>query len=196
MKRLILICSLLVSAAAQADDIALGEPAYGGNGCPAGTASAVLSPDSKTLSVLFDEYIAEAGDSVGKSIDRKSCNLAIPVHVPQGYSVSILKVDYRGFVSVPRGGTALFTAEYFLAGSRGPRTSKMFRGAIDDEYLIQDNLLATAVVWSSCGADVNLRINSSMMARTNRSGDDVLATVDSTDVDSKMVYHLQWKRCR
>jgi len=28
----------------------------------------------------------------------KSCNVAIPVHVPQGFSVSVLQVDYRGFI--------------------------------------------------------------------------------------------------
>lgn len=190
------ILALVTSVSAMADDIELGLPSYGGNGCPAGSASATLSPDNKQLSVLFDSYIVEAGRSSGKSIDRKSCNLAIPVHVPQGYSISILRADYRGFVSVPRSAQAQFTVEYFFAGMRGPRLVENFDGPQDRDYLISDALTAEALVWSACGADVNLRINSSMLAKTNRSRDDVLATVDSTDVDAQMIYHLQWRRCR
>ena len=80
----------LLSTSAMSDDIYLGEPGYGGNGCPAGSASVTLSPDLKSLSILFDEFIVEAGGVDGKTLGRKSCNIAIPVHVPQGMSVSIL----------------------------------------------------------------------------------------------------------
>jgi hypothetical protein len=195
----LLIMSVIGLATIQAkanDDIELGIPSYGGNGCPAGSASATLSPDAKQLSILFDSYIVEAGRSSGKSLDRKSCNVAIPVHVPQGYSISILRADYRGFVSVPRAAQAQFTVEYFFAGMRGPRIVENFNGPQDRDYLLTDHLTAEALVWSPCGADVNLRINSSMLAKTNRNRDDVLATVDSTDVDAQMVYHLQWRQCR
>jgi hypothetical protein len=184
---------LAISSVALAGDVKLGEPAYGGNGCPAGTASATLSPDNTQLSILFDQYVAEAGRSVGKSIDRKTCNLAIPVQVPAGLSVSILKVDYRGYVSIPRNSEARFSVEYFFAGSRGPTTQQIFRGPTDEDYLITDDLVATA--WSPCGASTNLRVNSSMLARSSR-GEDVLATVDSTDVDAQMVYHLRFRSCR
>lgn len=189
------VLTLAMGLTAQADDIRLGTPAYGGSGCPAGTASATLSPDRKTLSVLFDEYIAEAGDSNGKRIDRKSCNLAIPVHVPQGYSVSLLQVDYRGYVYAPWGTQARLSVEYFFAGQRGPQFRKTFRSGFDDDYLLTNDLVARATVWSRCGADVNLRINSSMMARSNSWGDDVLATVDSTDVKAGIIYQIQWRRC-
>src|SRR5262249_52788568 len=62
------------------DDIYLGIPSYGGTGCPAGTASVTLSPDAKALSILFDTYVAEVGGTSGKTLDRKSCNVAVPVH--------------------------------------------------------------------------------------------------------------------
>ncbi len=109
------LLSISISALAQ-DDIALGIPGYGGNGCPAGTASVTLSPDAKALSIIFDQFIAEAGPNIGKTLDRKSCNIAIPVHVPSGFSVSVIAVDYRGFVSLPRNAMAKLQAEYFFAG--------------------------------------------------------------------------------
>tara|TARA_B100000749_G_scaffold280899_1_gene281147 strand:- start:246158 stop:246760 length:603 start_codon:yes stop_codon:yes gene_type:complete len=186
----------MVSVAAKADSIQLGDPAYGGNGCPAGSASVTMSPDQSQLSILFDEYLVEAGGDYGRRIARKSCNIAIPVHVPQGYSVAILGIDYRGYTYVPRGAQAKLSVEYFFAGRRGPRYSKTFRGPKDDEYLVENNLIASSLVWSACGANTILRANTSMMGRTNRHKDELLATVDSVDVEAGLIYHLQWRRCR
>jgi hypothetical protein len=192
---LVMYC-LGVSPTAVADDIALGNPAYGGNGCPQGTASAVLSPDLKTLTVLFDEFQVEAGRQVGKTLSRKNCNLAIPVHIPQGLSVSILDIDYRGFVDVPSGARATLTADYFFAGAQlGRSVNKNFLGPQSTDYSVRHELMAGAIVWSNCGDDVILRSNVAMTARTNVRQDPVLATVDSADLSAAIVYQLQWKRC-
>lgn len=185
-----MIAAIGLEAQAQ---VRLGEPAYGGTGCPAGSASVTLSPDQTALSILFDSYVAEAGG--GRRVDRKSCNISIPVQVPQGYSVSVFQVDYRGFNSVPRGALSRFDAEYFWAGARGPRVSRTFVGPVSDIYTISDGLIASAMVWSPCGASVNLRVNTSMMAQTNARGEQTMATVDSADVTSGLIYHLQWRRC-
>jgi len=177
------------------DDVYLGQPGVGGSGCPSGTTSTTLSPDKKALSILFDEYSAEAGDGTGKRVDRKTCNMAIPVHVPQGLSVSVFKIDYRGFVSTPVGGSAKLSVNYFFSGIQGLRVNRNFPGGFDDEYIFSDNLQAGAIIWSECGRDVNLRINSSMMAKSNQRMDDSLGTVDSIDVTSGLKYHLKWKHC-
>lgn len=198
MKKILAIAALLIGSSvagtAFADDIALGEPGYGGTGCPDGSASVTLSPDAKSLSILFDEYYVEAGGATNKSLDRKSCNIAIPVHVPQGLSVSILNIDYRGYNSLPQGARSTFAVEYFFAGKRGPRFNKTFNGALDQDYLIQNQLQASALVWSACGADVNLRTNSSIRVQTKQNKE-ALATVDSQDVSAAIVYQLQWKQC-
>lgn len=199
MKKLlaIMILATLMWAPAQANqnDIQLGEPGYGGSGCPSGTASATLSPDKKSLSIIFDEYFVEAGSVNDKRLARKNCSIAIPVHVPQGFSVSIIDVDYRGYVSLPRRAQARFSAEYFFAGIRGPIFTKTFRGATDEDYVLRNKLGLNATVWSKCGADVNLRVNSSMMVRVASTRDDALATVDSADFDAGILYKLQWRRC-
>lgn len=178
----------------RADDISLGIPSYGGNGCPQNSVGVTLSPDQKQLSILFDKYTLEAKGS--KTMDRKSCNLAIPVHVPQGLSVSILQVDFRGYNGLPRGASSQLTAEYFFADQMGPRTIENFYGELDDEYYVSKKLVAGAIIWSACGKDVNLRVNSSMRVRTNAYGEQAISTVDSVDVSSGIVYLLQWRRCR
>lgn len=183
----------VATQAALADDISLGVPGYGGSGCPAGSASVTLSPDQKSLSILFDQYQMEAGGT--RVIDRKSCNLAIPVHVPQGYSISVFQVDYRGYAAIPSGGRGQFNVEYFFAGMRGPRQTKNIFGPTNQDYGMTDQLSAEALVWTPCGADTNLRVNTSFMLQTNAARQQALATVDSADITAGLVYHIQWRRC-
>ena len=196
MKTLLAAAALvLASTAAQADDISLGLPGFGGTGCPSGSVSATLSPDQKALSLLFDQYQVAAGGTTGKSFDRKSCNVAIPVHVPHGLSVSVLAVDYRGFNHLPPGGASQFNVEYFFAGGQGPAFRKTFNGPLDSDYTISNQIVAQALVWSGCGADVNLWTNSSMRVRTTNNAE-AMATVDSEDVKAAIIYHLQWRTCQ
>ena len=186
--------SALAAVPARADDIALGIPGYGGSGCPAGSVSTTLSPDFKSLSLIFDQYEVAAGGTTGRSYDRKSCNVAIPVHVPNGYSISVFSVDYRGFNHLPGGATSQFNVEYFFAGGRGPSFRRSFWGALESDYFINNQIAAESLVWSPCGVDVNLRTNASLRVNTvaNR---EASATVDSEDVNAAIVYHVQLRRC-
>jgi hypothetical protein len=193
-KSILLFSAIMFSAPVFADDISLGTPGYGGTGCPAGTVSVTLSPDAKSLSLLFDQYQVAVGGETGKSFDRKSCNIAIPVHVPNGLSVSILKIDFRGFNHLPRSASSQFNVEYFFAGTKGPSFQRKFVGPIDSDYLINNELTAEAIVWSGCGADVNLRTNSSMRL-SSLYNQEALASIDSEDVNAAIVYQLQWKNC-
>jgi len=196
MKKLMLALSALASVSAFADDMVLGQPGYGGSGCPQGTASAVLAPDQKSMSILFDRYVTEAGPSVGVPIARKSCMISIPVHVPQGYILGIFSLDYRGANALPASATAQFNVEYFFAGGRGPRYTKTFLGTRREdngEFLIHNELLAEGIVWTGCGADVILRTNSSMTVRSPR--EYASTSIDSVDVDSGLIYHFQWMTC-
>ncbi len=189
---------LATSLPALADDpsgIHLGTPIYGGTGCPNGTASAVLSPDATSLSILFDQYVVDAGGTTGKQLNRESCNVAIPVHVPQGLSVSVFQIDYRGFNSLPYGAYARFNVEYFFAGTQGPSYVKTFYGQLEDNYDINNSLVQSSIVWSPCGQDVVLRTNSSMIVQTNGTMDAAESTVDSVDLRSGLIYHLQWQTC-
>ncbi len=199
LKRTILLFNvfftILLCAPVFADDISLGEPGYGGTGCPAGTVSVTLSPDAKSLSLLFDQYQVAVGGQTGKSFDRKSCNIAIPVHVPQGMSVSVLKIDFRGFNQLPRSATSQFNVEYFFAGTRGPSFKRVFRGPLAEDYLISNKLTVETIVWSGCGADVNLRTNSSMRVQTV-GNTEAMSSIDSEDVNAGIIYQLQWRSCK
>jgi hypothetical protein len=182
-------------ASAQVPGITLGLPAVAGTGCPAGSVDAILDPSMTTLSILFSAYVAEAGNGTpNATFDRKSCNVAIPVNVPGGFSVSIIGVDYRGFNQLPAGATSQFNVEYFFAGSRGPVFRRDFRGPLAADYLIHNDIVATAMVWSPCGAPVTLRTNTSI--RVNTVGNQqAQATVDTQDVQAAVIYNLRFRPC-
>lgn len=176
--------------------IRLGSPQYGGTGCPAGSASVSLSPEEDALSILFDGFSASAGNVSGKRVDRKSCNLSIPVSIPQGYSVSVIQVDYRGFNLIPAyGAYTRLNTEYFWAGIRGPMFSKLFTGPQNRDFTTTNGIIAESLVWTPCGASVNLRVNTSIMAQSNSRMDQTDIMVDSADITSGLIYHLQWRRC-
>ncbi len=186
----------LAAQAEAAPGVRLGFPTYGGSGCAAGTASVSLSPDEDAISILFDNYIAEAGSTTGRRFDRKNCAITVPVQVPQGYSVAIFKTDFRGFNLIPTfGAYTQLDAEYFWAGIRGPRYTQRFNGPRADNYTNTSGVIASSLIWTPCGQSINLRVNSSIMAMSNSSMQQTMMTVDSADITSGLIYHIQWRRC-
>jgi hypothetical protein len=158
---------------------------YGGSGCPAQSASVSVSPDGQELSILFDKFSALGRDP---NQSRKSCNLSIPIKVPQGFQISLYDADYRGYVAPATKGT--LRAEYFFAGSRGPVFQRTFNG--ESNYNVRDSLATVADVWSACGDSTNMRVNASMAARGQG-----IATVDSFDLAHRgLVYHIKYRGCR
>jgi hypothetical protein len=66
---------------------------YGGSGCPAQSASVSVSPDGQELSILFDKFSALGNDP---SQSRKSCNLSIPISVPNTSLLAIAVPYFNG----------------------------------------------------------------------------------------------------
>ena len=158
---------------------------YGGNGCPANSASVTVSPNGQELSILFDKFIA-LGNKPSES--RKSCNLSIPIKIPQGFQISLYDADYRGYVAPSTSGN--LRAEYFFAGTRGPVFSRNFNG--ETNYNVRDKLATVANVWSACGASANMRVNAALVASGKG-----MATVDSFDLAHRgLVYHVKYRACK
>lgn len=178
-----------------AQQLIIGNPTFGGNACSNGSARATLSPDGQQVSILFDQFIATSGGNSGLRADRKNCDIAIPVQVPQGYSVAVLAIDYRGFASLPQGAALRFSANYFFAGQRSSNYGKEFLGPMTDNYVFRNEMQISANIWSACGASVLLRTQASMVVMTNPQGEETTSTVDSMDVNSGITYNLQYKQC-
>ncbi len=177
-----ILLSVTSSQVFAADAVRIEGAGYGGTGCPNGSASVNVSPDGQELSILFDKFKADRNQR------RASCNLTIPIRVPQGFQISLYDADYRGYVAPNTSGR--LRSEYFFAGQRGPTFERTFQGEVD--YNVRDSLATVANVWSRCGDSVNMRVNSSMTS-SGQGG----ASVDSFDLSHRgMVYHIEYRACR
>jgi Domain of unknown function (DUF4360) len=179
------LVTLPIAPALAESQVQIQGASYGGSGCPDRSASVSVSPDGQELTVLFDKFSALGNDP---SQSRKSCNLSIPIKVPEGFQISLYDADYRGYVAPSTSGT--LRAEYFFAGNRGPVFQRTFNG--ENNYNVRDSLATVADVWSACGDSTNMRVNASMAARGKGA-----ATVDSFDLAHRgLVYHIKYRACR
>lgn len=90
--------------------------AFAGSGCPAGTVSGQLSSDLTTITLLYANFVAQAGQGISASNYRKNCQLNVKIKYPQGYQFSVFKADYRGYAQIPAGDTGTCKATYYFSG--------------------------------------------------------------------------------
>lgn len=173
------------SAGGEPPDIEIVDADIGGSGCPQGSARAVLSADKRTLSIIFDEYVAE-------NDEYASCNIAVSLSVPAGFTVALVDIDYRGYASVPDrpGRRARFRTEYFFAGDMGPVRVTNFPRGYDSSFVIMHDVIGK--VWAPCGAEVIARANTSIRTW----GYETLVSIDTADVTTQgITFYLDWAEC-
>lgn len=209
MKKIITLLVLLgtLSAFAQLDlgGVSLGKLYYAGTGCPNESVHAYLkfpsgmeNSSTTTLGILFDRFTVEAGGETQRRLERKTCSLMVPIHVPQGLSFSISKIEYPIMVNVPRGGFVDFTVEYFVSSSNKITMSERFFGGGDDPYQrLSKKIAEDALVWSPCGQDAtySIRIKSAVNVITDSALNPAMAAVEFADFSPPFGHQLRWKTC-
>lgn len=198
--------SLTVSSPASAGNILDNPPsdhividlvAMAGSGCRPGTADVAVSPDNTAFTVIYSDYLAEAGPGIPFSAGRKNCQLNVLVHVPQGFTFAIAKVDYRGYGLLQAGASASQRALYYFQGmSQGAYTNHPFAAPMDDNWMVSDEVPVAAFVWHPCGELRNLNINTELRVAKGSSTQQSFVTMDSTDGSITTIYHLAWRRCK
>lgn len=186
-----------VAYAQSPDYVRVRSISYAGTGCPAGSVAENVAPDQQAFTLLFDSYVAEVGPGVPLASKRKNCQLAIDLDFPQGWSYTIFTVDYRGYLSLQRDVTGIQQSKYYFQGSAATGTLRtQFNGPTDRDYQVRDTLGLSAVVWSPCGAQRALNINTEVRLDNARNrGGAGLMTIDSIDGQLKHIYGIKWRRC-
>lgn len=199
MKKLILSILCLLSLNTLANDGAfIEEVTTSGSGCLVDEGMTVLSPDQKTLSVLFDNYVVEAGEMVGVMRDTKACDIQVKLSVPEGKKVTISKVDYRLYALIPRYGKLRFRATHNIHmpeinfTTRTLTKSKTWGMEFDDEMLIEQKL-ASSIMSTQCGQDFVLNIGTTIDVQSNSAQEDAYMSLDS--MDSGIDYTLEIEDC-
>jgi hypothetical protein len=171
---------------------------YAGTGCPAGSVSGNIALDAKAFTLLFDNFVADAGPHIPLTEARKNCQLNIQLHVPQGWSYAIATVDYRGYMLLDPSVTATQRSTYYYAGSLQQASAQStWAGPQDQDYVVRDTLGLASLVWSPCGAQRNLNINAEVRVNNRITpGSSGMLTVDSIDGKVEQIYGFLWRRCQ
>lgn len=195
--RSVLFCSVFFFALpALAQNARIEGFTYAGSGCPIGSAAGVISPDQKALTVIFDQFEAQAGPGTSRSANRAFCQLAVDLRFDPGWQVALFDATYRGFADLEAGVQAMHETSYYFSGSpltSGPLTWNMV-GPFTDNFSRTDSFATT--VWSECGTVRPLNIKTNLYV-TNRFAPSRAGVVtnDTTDVQVRIEYALMFRRC-
>ncbi|HRI67906.1 MAG TPA: DUF4360 domain-containing protein [Polyangium sp.] len=168
---------------------------YGGTGCPQGTVASSLSTDRKSLTLIFDSYIASSGPGVASTESRKNCQLNINLKIPNTFNYAVSTVDFKGYVQLPAQKTAThrFTT-YFQGGTKQAFASVLLAGPASKDYLSRATIATNAMTWMPCGSVVPMTINPQVqLAGTSTHAAQI--TKDSIDGKVKMILGLQYRPC-
>jgi hypothetical protein len=194
----------------------LGNPVYSGLGCPQGSATTTLSPDASTLSVIFDQFVVEAGESLGTNFQMKNCVLRIPVQIQSGFRVALVQADFRGGISLPSAPawSDLIVQYGWLENYGTPQLKSNFyfdslnmMGPLSDVYFHSTPIQMrdskgnrTGPLWSKCGVqNLHFELNSKLRVHLQGATGDGLATLDTLDTgaqDPGVEFKLQVERCQ
>lgn len=178
-------------------DVTIEGIAFAGSGCPAGSVAGQISSDLTTLTLLYDSFVAQAGQSIPPSQYRKNCQLNVKLRYPSGWQFSVFKADYRGYAQIPAGDTGTCKATYYFSGdSKQISSTAIIRGPYDDNYIKTDQFGVESTVWSPCGQEGLLNINSEVRLSPPDATKPALLTVDSTDLKFTQIHYLQWQTCK
>ncbi|MGW2587617.1 DUF4360 domain-containing protein [Streptomyces virginiae] len=178
--------------------ITISVAAVNGSGCRPGSAAVAVAPDNTAFTVTYSDYLSQAGGGSKPVDSRKNCQIALRVHVPQGFTYAIASTDYRGFASLGRQATGTQQASYYFQGfPETYRTTHTFNGPRNDNWQATDQVAVGALVYAPCGAERNFNINTELRTTTRNGTADPVSfmAMDSTDASINTVYNFAWKRC-
>jgi hypothetical protein len=150
----------------------------------------VLAPDNSALSILFSDLTVE-----GRGATSAECTIDVPLQLPEGMSLGVYRVDYRGFASLAKKEVATLRVDFELGPKGNSRNFKRsVRGAIEDDFAFSENIGAGLMKRVGCGVDAHLRGSVSLSLKGSG---DALATLDSGDGASKrgLVYRFNLRKC-
>ncbi|KAF2839626.1 hypothetical protein M501DRAFT_1010707 [Patellaria atrata CBS 101060] len=168
--------------------------AYGGTGCPQGTLKVKVSPDGKFLPLVFDNFVASIGPGEDITRQRQNCQIALDLLYAPGYSFSVLSSKYVGYAKLDAGVTATVGATYYFSGKPNQdQTFVSFDGPVEGDYVKYDNEAIS--VWSPCGSEGILNVNSEIRLTSNNARASGVLTTDRIDTKFTHNIYLRWRQC-
>lgn len=186
-------------AAPAIDEVQVKNLQANGSGCPVGSTTKLLvdtdgSGSADFFQVTFNQFDVERP---GKS--KKNCLVTAVLGIPQGWSFSVINVQYEGYAEIHKKHIGRLTTKYnFPFFSNSVTTQKNIPGYFEGEYSKQDTLGLFATVWSPCGKVAPLNMNSRLMIsqKPRTRGGNSFMDVERQSGLLVQKWHLKWRRCR
>ena len=148
----------------------------------------VLAPDKTSLSILFDDMTITA-------TGERSCAIDVALGLPEGTSIGVYRVDYRGFANLARKEEATLRVEFALGPKGNGRDFKRtVRGVLTDEFGFTENIGAGLMKRVGCGTDARL---SGLVSLELAGSGEAMVSLDSGDGTSRrgLEYKFNLKKC-
>jgi hypothetical protein len=195
------VVSGLVIERADAPDpkqVYIKEIKWKGSGCPKDTVDKSISPDGKTVTLLFSQYTASIGPKAALVTDAyKNCILFIRLRIPQGWAYTVHQTQYWGYYDIDAGVSAVQKSIYHFEGDNGDFSAQTtFKGKAFGDYHFTDTIKKETLLYCRCGADQALNINTSLrMQSIDPKKYGGFITNDQTEHTVKHILGIQWRRC-
>jgi hypothetical protein len=177
-----------------------------GEGCPSGSWQVSIAPDGQVFTLTFSQYeiaVAKTDARDRKTID---CTINIKMSSPSGISYGVTSLSYQGYAFLQEGVRGTVAAYYSFLGQQirnvngSPfirSTRKDFVGPYDAPFVYEDTLQTSDVVFSECGKERTLNVNTSLQMRNSApksSGYLNLSSIDGRTA-GKLILKLSTRRC-
>ncbi|KAH8832210.1 hypothetical protein DL96DRAFT_645751 [Flagelloscypha sp. PMI_526] len=169
-----------------------------GTGCPPGSGKVFLNAAHTIATISFSQYEASAGPGIPISMNRKNCQVTLGVHVPSGFTFTIVDVDYRGYYKLDKGVKGSHSAIYYFQGQvvQGESGTTINGPVAGANYVYRDEFNLTPTVYSPCGEDSILNLNSQVIV--DNSGNSTgfgYFNDDSVDATITQSLNFAWLTC-
>ncbi len=204
-KSMLLIGALLTLAVqAQAENVVIRGVRLVGSGCSEATASAIITPDGQTLSVLFDNYSVEIGTGSANpqaNTLQKDCRVLIDVDVPPNVQYGLQQADYRGFAAIPAMAWGLHRFTHIVKNQpiASMREAKIM-GPTSGNYTATVMQKPGRFAYSTCNQpSQTIELLSQLSVSYLPSARDhqlAMINLDSVDTGVHTTFKLNWRPCR
>ncbi len=140
---------------------------HSGTGCPTGSLASMITKDTATLTLLFDRYSVDVGESPS-GLAQKDCRVTLDIETPRGYQFALYRIDYRGYAELPAGAKGSQSSAYSFGTSslRTQLAPLTLKGPFQDDYQHSVLIPISAAEFSRCGdgggslinIDTNVRV--------------------------------------
>ncbi|MCA2218226.1 DUF4360 domain-containing protein [Jidongwangia harbinensis] len=168
-------------------------------GCPLGSVGVAGSTDNATVHLSFHSIQVQIGPDVHPTAARKTCQVVLSIHVPDGAAYAIDRVEYGGYAALAPGAVFTQRSRHYRSGqSPQPAPDHSWTGPFDDVWQAVYPIPAEELHFPPCGT--NPYFNTAFILRLDAGTSDPTTETSFAGLDSLhglygVKYHLQTRPC-